>query len=65
MKMKGLVFFIKYIWICRKFVIIYNLKKRCKKLMESSRFRKYIVKVDEIIIMINRGLYVDSFVVCI
>lgn len=33
--------------------------------MESRRFRKYIVKVDEIIIMINRGLYVDSFVVCI
>lgn len=30
MKMKGLVFFIKYIWICRKFVIIYNLKKDVK-----------------------------------
>lgn len=37
-----------------------QLKKRCKKLMESSRFRKYTVKVDETITMINRGLHAVS-----
>lgn len=40
-----------------------QLKKRCKKLMESSRFRKYTVKVDETITMINRGLHADSLAV--
>lgn len=40
-----------------------QLKKRCKKLMESSRFREYAVKIDETITMIKRGLHADSLAV--